>query len=63
MGKTVVLYVCNGEDPNCSKTNCYKNGLTGDSFCAHTSDIRYAKNFTVFNDGTYYEEGPCLSDE
>lgn len=36
-----VFYLCNGEDENCKKNNCYKKG----GMCKHTTDIRFAKNF------------------
>lgn len=34
-----VLYLCDKNVPNCSKTNC------SEEFCCHTTDINHAKNF------------------
>lgn len=39
-----VLYLCNGEDTHCSKTNCVYAG--GD--CKHTTNIEYAVNFKKY---------------
>lgn len=38
-----MLYLCNGEKTNCTKSNCYKN--TDIEPCRYTSDIDYALNF------------------
>lgn len=39
----IILYLCDGDDPNCKKTNCYKCG--GD--CKHTKDIAHAVNYSA----------------
>lgn len=57
-----VLYLCNGEDTHCSKTNCVYSG--GD--CKHTSNIEYAVNFKKYipsNGGeklTFFENENCF---
>ena len=58
-----VLYLCNGEDTHCSKTNCVYAG--GD--CKHTSNIEYAVNFKKYTptdsgDGkvSYFENENCF---
>lgn len=57
-----VLYLCNGENTRCSKTNCVYSG--GD--CKHTTDINYAVNFKKYapSDGgeklTFFENENCF---
>lgn len=57
-----VLYLCNGENTRCSKTNCVYSG--GD--CKHTTDINYAVNFKKYAmlDGgeklTFFENENCF---
>ena len=57
-----VLYLCNGENTRCSKTNCVYSG--GD--CKHTTDIEYAVNFKKYapSDGgeklTFFENENCF---
>lgn len=36
-----ILYLCNGEKPDCKKPECYKIG----GGCKMTFDIEYARNF------------------
>lgn len=36
-----ILYLCNGEKPDCNKRGCFRNG--GD--CWHTANPEYAVNF------------------
>lgn len=38
-----VMYLCDGEKPECNKKYCYKS--TGEETCRHTSDIKHAINF------------------
>lgn len=38
-----VMYLCDGEKPDCEKIHCYKN--MSDGLCRHTSDITHAVNF------------------
>lgn len=50
-----VFYLCNGQKEDCEKTDCYMNG----GGCKHTSNVRYAKNFTLVSPRcaeTYYEK-------
>lgn len=37
-----VLYLCDGERPDCKKTGCYKTG----GECRHTFDVEHARNFS-----------------
>lgn len=39
----IILYLCDGDDPNCKKTNCYKCG----GVCKHTKDIKHAVNYSA----------------
>lgn len=39
----IILYLCDGNDEKCKKTNCYKCG--GD--CKHTRDIKHAVNYSA----------------
>lgn len=39
----IILYLCDGDDPNCKKTNCYKCG----GACKHTKDIAHAVNYST----------------
>lgn len=47
-----ILYLCDGENENCTKKGCYLNG----GECKHTKNIRHAKNFQNFLEGS--EEAP-----
>lgn len=49
-----IFFLCDGNVPECKKTQCYKSG----GECRWTSDIRHAINFeNVSEYGTYYEIG------
>lgn len=49
-----ILFLCDGNVPECKKTHCYKSG----GECKCTSDIRHAINFeNVSEYGTYYKIG------
>lgn len=37
-----VMYLCDGEKPDCKRTHCYKNVQDG---CKRTDDINHAINF------------------
>lgn len=51
-----VFYLCDGNVPDCSKTNCYKQ-IDGSLFtCRHTSDVSHAINFKKTRDGRYMEK-------
>lgn len=54
-----VLYLCDGEVPECPKTHCYKT--TDEPACRHTSDIRHAVNFEEGGEtgakNNYWERG------
>lgn len=41
-----ILYLCDGEVPECEKTHCSLK--TPDGWCRHTSDINHAVNFKDF---------------
>ena len=43
-----ILYLCNGEKPDCKQSECYKIG----GGCKMTFDIEYARNFTREQFGT-----------
>ncbi len=44
-----VFYLCDGEDENCERTDCYK--CVDDGCCRRTSNIRHALHFHhVFED-------------
>ncbi len=47
-----VLYLCDGEKPECKKSMCYKNGR---GECRHTTDVKHAINFK--KDGICFWEG------
>lgn len=47
--KQKVLYLCNGEKPDCRQRGCYKKGSDQRCECRYTSDIQYAKNFQEAN--------------
>lgn len=52
-----IMYLCDGNVPECKKTHCYKN--MNEEACMHTSDIKHAINFKEGgNTGTkdYYWE-------
>lgn len=53
-----VFYLCNGKDPECKKTYCYKRQPEGD--CRHTSKVEYAENFEKKKNpsGFVYREKP-----
>ena len=61
-----ILYICDGDVPECEKTECYKRG----GECKLTSDVRHAVNFVdLFDYGFYFEKDrgteeprPCLPD-
>ena len=52
MGK--VLFLCDGEVPGCTKTNCYKN----DGICRLTMDATHAVNFYHMENGNMWEHNP-----
>lgn len=54
-----ILYLCDGEVPECDNTNCALK--TSDGFCRHTSDINHAVNFKNFmeNPGVAAKETEC----
>ena len=43
-----IMFLCDGEKPDCSKTICYQNG----GKCYHTQDIEHAKNFRRHREGS-----------
>ena len=57
-----VLYLCNGENTHCPKTNCVYAG--GD--CKHTTNIEYAANFKEHQPSgggeksTFFENENCF---
>lgn len=54
-----ILFLCDGNVPECKKTHCYKSG----GECKCTSDIRHAINLeNVSEYGTYYKIGHDISD-
>lgn len=58
MEKEKIWFLCNGKDPECKKTICYKNDKEGK--CRHTSKIEYAENFEKKKNpsGVAYREKP-----
>lgn len=54
-----VLFLCDGEVPNCGKRNCYKKADTSDA-CHHTSDVTHALHFKLNRTGRIYTEEPQL---
>lgn len=40
-----VFYLCNGQKETCQKKDCYTKG----GRCKHTTDVKYAKNFSKKN--------------
>lgn len=56
--ETKIFFLCDGDAPDCSKKNCYKNGEDG--WCRWTSDINHAKNFKKREQrcvDVFYEDG------
>jgi transcriptional/translational regulatory protein YebC/TACO1 len=50
-----IMYLCDGEKPDCKKRTCYKNG----GYCRHTKSVEYAVNFSrkgPVNHSTFWEE-------
>ena len=56
-----VMYLCDGEVPECEKTSCYKNGGP----CRHTTDVDHAMNFMPGRgkNDTIWEGGPTSLQE
>ena len=60
-----IFFICDGDVPECEKTECYKRG----GECKWTSDVRHAVNFEdLFDYGVYFEKDrgteeprPCFS--
>lgn len=52
-----IMYLCDGNVPECKKTHCYKN--TDGEACRHTSDVKHAVNFkeggNTGTKGNYWE--------
>ena len=53
------IYLCDGRDPNCPRTDCYKRGGN----CSHTTKADHAKNIYSkfkkcedYDGGIYYWE-------
>lgn len=40
-----IFYLCNGKKKDCKKIDCYTKG----GKCKHTSDVKFARNFTKRN--------------
>ena len=47
-----IFYLCDGEVPECEKTDCHKSG----GGCKHTSNIKHAVNFRKGIAGENYFE-------
>lgn len=51
-----VFYLCDGEVPECGKSICYKNEISKEGYCKHTTNIGHAINFEDRKGtGIYYE--------
>lgn len=49
-----VLYICDGNKPECKKRICFKNKSKG---CRHTTDIEHAINFKKYEEnGSFWEK-------
>lgn len=52
-----ILFLCDGEVPNCRKRSCYKKAGNSDA-CHHTSDVTHALHFRLNRTGRIYKEEP-----
>ena len=50
---TSILYLCDGERPDCKKPHCYKTGGN----CRHTFDVEHARNFAK---ETFFSENKMI---
>lgn len=52
-----ILFLCDGEVPDCRKEHCYKKADDLDA-CHHTSDVTHALHFKLSQTGRSYVEEP-----